>query len=50
MMYIWKREIIMVFKKRDKEREVCLLLIHKVIIRYQEMILKLVESQSVNIY
>lgn len=38
----------MAFRNRGREREACLLLIHKVIIRYQEM--KLKESPWANIY
>ena len=50
MMYIWRKEIIMVFRNRGRERKACPLLIHKVIILYPEMKLKLSESLWVSIY
>jgi hypothetical protein len=50
MMYIWRKEIRMAFRNRDRGREDYLLLIHRVITRYPEMKLKLLESLSANIY
>jgi len=49
-MSIWKKEIRVDFWNINKGKGHYQLLIHRVIIRYLEMKLKLLENQLVNIY